>query len=55
MDFQPGALTDDSLTSEEKIINHNNFYEFGTGKTDPLNKAQQFDVDPWSLTIDGLV
>lgn len=57
LNYQPAptALTDDSLTPEEKIISHNNFYEFGTGKTDPVDNAQQFDVDPWSLTIDGLV
>jgi sulfoxide reductase catalytic subunit YedY len=43
------------LTLEQKIISHNNFYEFGTGKSDPVTQSQQFKVDPWSLTIDGLV
>jgi len=42
-------------TPEKKILQHNNFYEFGTGKGDPFAYAQQFKVDPWSLTIDGLV
>lgn len=45
----------DELTPEQKIISHNNFYEFGTGKSDPLAESQSFKVDPWSLTIDGLV
>lgn len=43
------------LTPESKILQHNNFYEFGTGKGDPFEYSQQFKVDPWSLTIDGLV
>mgnify|MGYP000327240450 CR=1 FL=1 len=45
----------DRLTPEQKIISHNNFYEFGTGKSDPAAQSQSFKVDPWSLTIDGLV
>ncbi len=43
------------LTPEPKVISHNNFYEFGTSKTDPLENAQGFKVEPWKLTIDGLV
>jgi len=43
------------LTPEKKILQYNNFYEFGTGKSDPFEYAQQFKVNPWSLTIDGLV
>jgi sulfoxide reductase catalytic subunit YedY len=43
------------LTPEDKILQYNNFYEFGTGKGDPAEYSQQFKVDPWSLTIDGLV
>lgn len=43
------------LTPEQKILHYNNFYEFGTGKGDPFEYGQQFKVDPWSLTIDGLV
>lgn len=43
------------LTPEKKILQYNNFYEFGTGKADPFEFSQQFNVDPWSLTIDGLV
>ncbi|WP_028864860.1 protein-methionine-sulfoxide reductase catalytic subunit MsrP [Psychromonas aquimarina] len=43
------------LTPEKKILQYNNYYEFGTGKADPFTSSQQFKVDPWSLTIDGLV
>ncbi|GIU01892.1 protein-methionine-sulfoxide reductase catalytic subunit MsrP [Shewanella algidipiscicola] len=43
------------LTPEQKVISHNNFYEFGTSKTDPIDNAQGFKVDPWVLKIEGLV
>jgi sulfoxide reductase catalytic subunit YedY len=49
------ASTNSSLTPEGIATSYNNFYEFGTGKDDPKAKAQGFKVDPWSLTIDGLV
>ena len=42
-------------TPEDKVTRHNNFYEFGTSKSDPVDNAQGFKVDPWTLTIDGLV
>ncbi len=45
----------EELTAEAKVISHNNFYEFGTDKSDPLQNAQFFKVDPWTLKIDGLV
>lgn len=41
------------LTPEAKVTSHNNFYEFGTSKTDPVKNAQDFNVDPWQLTISG--
>ncbi|WP_133471599.1 protein-methionine-sulfoxide reductase catalytic subunit MsrP [Paraglaciecola marina] len=43
------------LTPDQKVISHNNFYEFGTGKSDPVEASQNFKVDPWTLKIDGLV
>jgi sulfoxide reductase catalytic subunit YedY len=47
--------TDEELTSLEDITSYNNFYEFGTGKTDPAAYAGQLTTDPWSILIDGLV
>ena len=53
---QPEAYhSDEALTPEQKVISHNNFYEFGTGKSDPIAHSQAFKVNPWSLSIDGLV
>lgn len=44
-----------TLTPEAKITNHNNFYEFGSGKTDPANNSQELKLEPWTLTVDGEV
>ncbi len=40
-------------TPEQKVISHNNFYEFGAKKNQPVELAQGFNVDPWQLTISG--
>ncbi|WP_028113684.1 protein-methionine-sulfoxide reductase catalytic subunit MsrP [Ferrimonas kyonanensis] len=45
----------DELTPEDKILTHNNFYEFGTAKTDPYKHAQGLKTQPWSLSIEGEV
>ncbi|NCP63042.1 MAG: protein-methionine-sulfoxide reductase catalytic subunit MsrP [Paraglaciecola sp.] len=57
LDFKPAAnyRSTEQQTPESKVISHNNFYEFGTAKSDPQANAQGFKVDPWSLTINGLV
>ncbi len=39
----------------EEITTYNNFYEFGTGKTDPSDNAGDMVTDPWEITIDGSV
>ena len=46
---------DEALTPEAKVTSYNNFYEFGTDKSDPVNNAQQFSTEPWTLKVDGLV
>lgn len=42
-------------TPEIKAITHNNFYEFGMGKTDPSTRGRNFKVEPWILEISGEV
>ncbi|SEO70628.1 sulfoxide reductase catalytic subunit YedY [Salinihabitans flavidus] len=37
------------------ITQYNNYYEFGTGKDDPAEKAHRLTTEPWSVTIDGMV
>jgi len=39
--------------SFEDITGYNNYYEFGTDKSDPKDNAQEFRSEPWSVTVDG--
>jgi len=43
------------LTSKESATSYNNFYEFGTDKSDPKKHAGALTTSPWSVRIDGLV
>lgn len=45
----------DSLTPYEAVTTYNNFYEFGTGKGDPVENAWRLQPKPWSVKVDGLV
>lgn len=45
----------DPLTAYESVSTFNNFYEFGTGKGDPVRRAQDFRTAPWTVTLGGLV
>ena len=44
---------EDKLTSYDDATSYNNFYEFGTSKSDPKAKAQDFKTKPWSVVVDG--
>ncbi len=41
--------------SYEDITQYNNYYEFGTGKSDPAENAHTLTTTPWSVEIAGLV
>jgi methionine sulfoxide reductase catalytic subunit len=45
----------ESLTDYKSVTTYNNFYEFGTGKSDPANYATDFQPKPWSVVVDGEV
>jgi len=47
----PGEL----LTPFADVSSYNNFYEFGTAKSDPAENATDFIVQPWRVRIDGEV
>ena len=49
------AKESDTTNTWEEITSYNNYYEFGTGKNDPLRYAHQLKTTPWSIVIDGLV
>ena len=48
----PDSL-DDTPNSFEDITTYNNFYEFGTGKSDPARYAHTLETDPWSVEVTG--
>jgi sulfoxide reductase catalytic subunit YedY len=48
----PGSL-DAEPTAFEDVTGYNNYYEFGTGKTDPARNAHTLVTDPWTVTVDG--
>jgi sulfoxide reductase catalytic subunit YedY len=43
----------DAPNRYEDITTYNNFYEFGTDKSDPAANARNFRPQPWSVTVDG--
>jgi sulfoxide reductase catalytic subunit YedY len=45
---------DEPLNSYEDVTTYNNFYEFGTGKGDPVRYAQEFRTRPWTIEVEGL-
>ena len=45
----------DKLSSYKDITTYNNYYEFGTSKSDPYKNSQNFKTDPWSISIEGEV
>jgi methionine sulfoxide reductase catalytic subunit len=45
--------TTEELTPFDDITTYNNFYEFGTDKSDPSRNAKYFKTHPWTVTIDG--
>ena len=49
----PLTTTGEQLTSLDDVTHYNNYYEFGTDKTDPAANAGAFRTRPWSVTIAG--
>jgi methionine sulfoxide reductase catalytic subunit len=46
---------DRPLTPENIASSYNNFYEFGSDKTDPVHYAQKLNTRPWAIQVGGLV
>ena len=45
----------EDLTPYEAATTYNNFYEFGTDKSDPARYAAAMTTDPWEIKVGGLV
>lgn len=47
--------TTEKVNSYEDVTHYNNFYEFGTDKTEPAEYAKNYRTSPWTVSIEGLV
>src|SRR6266852_7192579 len=47
--------TTEKQNSYDEVTHYNNFYELGTDKTDPARNSKNFNISPWSVTIEGEV
>lgn len=45
----------DKPNSYEDITTYNNYYEFGTDKSDPHENAGRLRTAPWSVAVEGMV
>ncbi|QDH70129.1 protein-methionine-sulfoxide reductase catalytic subunit MsrP [Marilutibacter alkalisoli] len=52
-EVESGFKTDEELTRYEDITTYNNFYEFGTGKSDPSKAAKTLRTSPWTVAVGG--
>ena len=43
------------MSGYKNVTTYNNFYEFGTDKTDPFANAGTLQTRPWTISIEGLV
>ena len=51
----PGAQATETVTPYKNASTYNNFYEFGTDKSDPAQNAHSLKTRPWTVEIEGLV
>jgi sulfoxide reductase catalytic subunit YedY len=49
------AREDDKLTPYDSVISYNNYYEFGTDKSDPKANAGSLRTSPWTVAVEGEV
>ena len=49
------SITGETLTSFQDITHYNNFYEFGTDKSDPARNAGVMHTRPWTVQVTGMV
>jgi sulfoxide reductase catalytic subunit YedY len=50
-----GAVTMEKITDYKDATTYNNFYEFGTDKSDPAKNAHTLVTKPWTVAVEGLV
>jgi sulfoxide reductase catalytic subunit YedY len=50
---EKAVATDEKLNTFDEITSYNNFYEFGTDKSDPKRYGGSLKTSPWTVKIDG--
>jgi methionine sulfoxide reductase catalytic subunit len=50
-----GANVMEPITDYKDASSYNNYYEFGTDKSDPARNAHTLNTKPWTVQIEGLV
>lgn len=45
--------TTEEMTPYKDVTTYNNFYEFGTSKSDPARNATHFETKPWQVKVEG--
>jgi len=51
----PGATVPDKVTPYRDVTTYNNYYEFGTEKSDPASTAHTLRTRPWTVSVEGAV
>ncbi|WP_433737136.1 protein-methionine-sulfoxide reductase catalytic subunit MsrP [Pseudomonas putida] len=49
------SVKDEAITPFKDATHYNNFYEFGTDKSDPAANAGGLKTEPWTVVVDGEV
>jgi sulfoxide reductase catalytic subunit YedY len=49
----PRLSTDEPRNTFQEITTYNNFYEFGTDKSDPAKHAGRLRARPWNVAVEG--
>ena len=53
-DYKKNAITlSENLTPYKAVTTYNNFYEFGTDKSDPAANAHTLKTRPWQISVEG--
>src|SRR6201998_4173376 len=47
--------TTEKQNSYEDVTHYNNFYEFGTDKSDPAKNSKNFNTSNWTVSVEGEV
>jgi sulfoxide reductase catalytic subunit YedY len=47
--------TTEKINTFEDVTHYNNFYEFGTDKSDPARNSGKFKTSPWTVSVEGEV